>query len=475
MLSGLNRTSWMSALGWATFLVLHVSYLVDLPTWLFFFLLLASVVVACITSIWPLGVVIVYALMDVSVRSELSPYQGVASLETLWPVRVGVAVLAGLWIALAYSPRQLRIAQAPIRRAPVDVLRGTLIPLAVMAVAVDAYRYRDTGIPLFASNVDALRGVLREDSSLIVGLLRESWTLGALIAIVVLLVVQKRRPLDYIWAAFFAVGAFSGGSRNALLIAVVPPILAGIIYLRARVTQGLTRRQIWQRLGLAAGALVVGASAAASLMFYAGQRVLNGTGSFERDFQALYAGNPWGAAMGMTNLSLSSPLETWSRLYELQLGQMQELNLNVLAAVAFLTRPFGFEPDLYQITAELSSPYYMTVATFMGAPMRDFGLLGALGAAAVLGVVLGLLDRYLQQRRQIFALLGRSFVIYLGIFSVYEFQPFLYLSWLPVAFGLVVLSYLKKPPVKLVADAVGELFGRQRRENSPVEPAAKAP
>lgn len=449
-----NRFRNANLLGWVAFVVLHVSYLTTWPSWIFFPVLIAAALVTYATSMWPLGLVVVYALMDVSIRAELSPYNGQTTEETLWPVRLGVLLLSGIWLVLAYSPRQLRIANSPVRVPSMAVLRGSLAPLAIMAVLVDAYRYRDTGIPLFASNVDALRGVLREDSSLVVGLLREAWTLGALIAIVVVIIAAKRKPLDFVWAAFFAVGAFSGGSRNALLIAVVPPLLAGVIYLRARSKKSLTKHQIGFRIAsltVAAGATV---GAAAGLMYYSGQRVLNGTGSFERDFQALYAGDPWGAALGMTNLSLSSPLETWSRLFELQQGQEFELHLNVLASVAFLTRPFGFEPDLYEITAGLSQPYYMTVATFMGAPLRDFGLWGAIASAVVLGVLLGMLDRNLQGRRQVFALLGRGFLIYLGIFAAYEFQPYLYLSWLPIVFGLIVLQKLKRPPVRIVVDAL---------------------
>ena len=449
--------------GWATFLVVHIAYLTTFPNWLLFVILIAAVAVTYVTSMWPLGLVIVYALMDTSIRAELSPYNGQTTDETLWPVRLGVFLFAALWLLIAYSPRQLRIAAAPLRLPSLPILRGTLAPLAVMAVLVDAYRYRETGIPLFASNVDALRGVLREDSSLVVGLLRESWTLGALIAIVVVIIAQKRRPFDYFWAVFFAVGAFSGGSRNALLIAVVPPVLAGIIYLRARSGGSLTRKQLVLRLSALGSSVVVIAIAAAGLMYYAGQRVLNGTGSFERDFQRMYAGDPWGAAIGMTNLSLSSPLETWSRLYELQMGQAFELHLNVLASVAFLTRPFGFEPDLYEITAGLSAPYYMTVATFLGAPMRDFGIWGAVASAALLGLVVGLLDRCLQQRRHVFALLGRCFVIYIGIFAVYEFQPYLYLSWLPIAVGLFVLSKLKRPPIATVVEGVKSLRARASR------------
>lgn len=450
--------------GWITFVVVQAAYLVDLPTWLFFVVLVAGIAVTWVTSMWPLALVIVYSLMDVSVRSGLSPYQGAASDETLWPVRIGVAVFAGAWLVIAYGPRQQRYPRSPFRLPDFGVLRGSLLPLAIVAVLVDAYRYRNTGIPLFAGNVDALRGVLREDSSLIIGLLREAWTLGALIAILVVLIARHRRPLDFFWAAFFAVGAFSGGSRNALLIAVVPPLLAGFIYLRARKSPVSSRQRSIRLTAFGAGIAGIGV-AAAGLMYYAGQRVLNGTGQFERDFQALYAGNPWGAAIGMTNLSLSSPLETWSRLYEFELSHVHDMTLNVFASVAFAVRPFGFEPDLYEVTAGLSAPYYMTVATFMGAPLRDFGIVGALVSALVLGVGIGLLDRLLQRRRQVFALLARGFLIYIAIFSVYEFQPFLYLSWLPVILGLYVLSRLRIPPLQLPGAFVRRVRARTQADS----------
>lgn len=439
-------------------MALQSLYWLNAPGYLLVPALVGVAVFTYVSSIWPLGMIVIYALMEASVGSGMSPFSGTANDATLLPVRLGVAIVAGIWFAVAYSPSQIKNSIRPFEVPNFEVLRGARWPLAIVAVATDAYRFRNTGVPLFASNVDALRGVLREESSLVVGLLREAWTLGALIAILLVFISPRWKMTDIAWAAFFSVGAFSGGSRNALLIAVVPAIFAVVIFLRAKrgasaSEPALRKRKAATWIGLIAVALA-GIGSALSLMLYAGQRVLKGTGQFERDFQAMYEGNPWGAAFGMTNLTLSAPLETWSRLFLSEANTHHDLQLNIFASVAFLLRPFGMAPDLYEVTSALSAPYYMTVGTFMAAPMRDFGVWGALLTAVVLGASFGFIDKALQRKRNVFALAGRGFLIYIAYFSVYEFQPFLYLSWVPTVIGLVCLSKLKDSPVRLAIRAL---------------------
>lgn len=397
---------------------------------------------------WPIVLVAGFLAMLGAQLVIPSPYDSPYAFIGINILAAAVGVYASLWaLSSAVLGRPDRHLYSPLPDQPLP--HRLLAILLIVGVLGNVMVY-GLDWPLFADSVDASRAAGREASSMVTGFMRESLTLGLMISAAQLGLRSTQRAGLLVWVLAFVVGALGGGSRNSLLIALVPAGLTVIgIQARAGRARALNRgtiravkRPSKRRIGAYVGTAVALLGGLVGAFYFAGQRVLSGQGAFERAFQAQHEGNPFGAAIGAADLSLSAPIETFSRMASAQSGGQGELF--VLQSVRFLLAPFGIEPDLYATTLQFSYPYYMNVATFFAAPYLDFGLAGALVLVAAIGAGVGMVDGRFRGRGGFYAQLLRNYWIYIGIFALYEFLPFIYLAWLPVTLVLLALHRREK-------------------------------
>lgn len=399
----------------------------------------AALVLAVRWDAWYLGLVGLYSACMVAVHVMPGPYDAYASENTLMVLKAGVFIIAITWLAVrswpTNKPSSAEKLVIPIPAASLQIARWLCLLSGLIA---NISRYSQ-GVPLFSDQVDIVRQLAREQSNIITGLLSEGWTLGVMLTTASLL-IARRRPslLEISWLLIFALGAFAGASRNTLLTAVVPGVLVGLHFRsfpRLRqppVVQQRSRRGL-VRLGLA-GAV---AGLFGGLMWFQSQRILNGVGRFERAFQQQFAGDSIRATLASLDLSLSGSFETLSRLVVAGTGGSRT-EFTILQGMGAVPRWLGYDPNLYQITSALSEPYYMNTATYLAAPIVDFGLTGGVVASFVLGFIFGAVDRWLIRDRTVAGQLIRYYVIYVAVFSVYEFTPFIQPNWVPVI-GVLLL------------------------------------
>jgi hypothetical protein len=317
--------------------------------------------------------------------------------------------------------------------------RLCLYLLAVFAVAVVAAVLRFRGIvpPLFDNNPDAARQVLRERSNIVVGLLSEAWTLGMSISLLRALTSRGGRLVLYLAAtAVFTVGAALGASKNSVLVGLVPAIIAVLSVHRAAAKPRLMARRAPVAILLVAVALVGAA------VFLGGQRTLAGSGSFENEFRSRYGDNAITSSAGSLDLSLSSSVETFGRLWAQRETLEPEYGAYSLIFLGSRAEPLVGKVDLYSTTSQLSLPYYMNTATFVAIPLLDYGPIGAALFLAVLGLAVGLAERRLEFSTSPAQQLARGFVVYFAVFGIYELYPFIYPTWLALVPGLWVLHRL---------------------------------
>ncbi|WP_422741871.1 O-antigen polymerase [Mycobacterium sp. WMMD1722] len=296
------------------------------------------------------------------------------------------------------------------------------------------------GIPLLSDRVDVVRQYARENSNIVTGFLSEGWTVGMMLTLAPILVGRRRPKLaEMAWLLVFLIGAFAGASRNTLLTAVVPGVLVALHFRGLRQTdqqraQSQTPGRALNRYGIAAAVGV----AVLALMWFQSRRILNGVGVFERTFQRQYGDQPITATLASLDLSFSGSYETLSRLLAAGIGG-SDTQFTVLQGLGAVPRWLGYQPDLYETTSALSAPYYMNTATYLAAPLVDFGVTGALVASFLLGLFFGAVDRRLSGDASMAGQMIRYYVIYLAVFSVYEFVPFIQPSWIPVVVSLLII------------------------------------
>jgi hypothetical protein len=353
----------------------------------------------------------------------------------------------GRWLAARQRARSKRreATGRPTLAWPSETrLRVYLLVVLAVAVLAAVLRFRGTVPPLFASNPDAARQVLRERSSIVVGLLSEAWTLGMAISLLRALTGGRRYRRGYlVLAAIFTFGAALGASKNSVLVGIAPALVAALSVRREQPPHRThsVRRQARiftkTRVVVMIGLVVLGAA-----IFLGGQRTLAGSGTFENAFRASY-GNPVTASLGSLDLALSSSTETFGRLW----AQRDDIpaghgaySLMFMGSHADLL--FAHRVDLYATTAQLSQPYYMNTATFVAIPLLDYGVPGAAVFLLLLGLCTGLGERWLEFSAGPAQQIGRGFVIYLAIFGVYELYPAIYPTWLALVPGLLCLHLM---------------------------------
>lgn len=401
---------------------------------------------AAIWDAWYLALTGLFAAGMAAVGLIVNPYDESASESTLWLLKLAITLSCLAWaLVTTFAGAKAREVKVRILWPSRRLLTWARAVLVGAAAVADLFRYQ-SGIPLFSSTIDVSREELRQTGNIVTGLLHEGWTVALMLTVAVFIAHRGfKAPTEYIWLIVCVLGAFGGASRNALLIAVVPAVLFAIALYNPHTTLTSGRKpthRVW-RIGVfasGAAALIAGGL----LMLFSATRVLKGTGGYERAFQALYDGNPFGAMLGSLDLTLSSSFETFARLYNASPEGFGPLQLTTLQFLGSVVRAFGFHPDLYVITSGLSAPYYMNTATYLAAPLVDFGWPGAVVFAVLFGVGAGAIDVLLRRKSDVSLQLVRYYFIYIFLFAVYEFTPFISPSWVAVLASLLLLAFLAR-------------------------------
>ncbi|SCG38790.1 O-antigen polymerase [Micromonospora inositola] len=333
----------------------------------------------------------------------------------------------------------------PTLRWPSDNrLTAFLLVVLLIAIIGGALKFGTTLPPLFAENPDVARASLGEKSNIYVGLLAEAWTLGMAISLLRALNGKAEARWRYLLlVVVFTFGAALGASKNSVLVGIVPALVAALSTRRETAMSSRNRRIA------ALVVILIGLGAVGGAVYLGGQRTLAGTGTFEDQFRAQYGGNPIYTSVGSLDLSLSSSVETFGRLWEHRAEHELAWGRYSLTFTGSVGDRFLGPVDLYKVTGGLSQPFYMNTATFAAVPLMDYGPVGAAIFLALTGLCVGFVERRLGQTRSPAHHLGRAFLIYYATFGVYEFYPVIQPFWLSLVPGLVAF-YLVSNPSRLV-------------------------
>ncbi|MFI7606790.1 O-antigen polymerase [Micromonospora sp. NPDC049366] len=329
-------------------------------------------------------------------------------------------------------------ASRPTLRWPPDHRLMTFL-LVVLAVAVigGLLKFGGTLPPLFADNPDVARAELGRNSNIYVGLLAEAWTLGMAVSLLRVLNGSSEGRWRYLLlVVVFTFGAALGASKNSVLVGIVPALVAALSTRRETAMSSKNRRVA------AVVVILIGLGAVGAAVYLGGQRTMAGTGTFEDQFRAQYGNSALYSSVGSLDLSLSSSVETFGRLWEHREEHDPAWGRYSLTFAGSVGERLLGPVDLYKITAELSLPFYMNTATFVAVPLMDFGPVGAGIYLAVLGLGVGFFERRLGRTRSPAHHLGRAFLIYYATFGVYELYPVIQPFWLSLVPGLIAFSLI---------------------------------
>jgi hypothetical protein len=398
----------------------------------------ATAFFAARAGLWWLGLTAAaWAAAFAAVLIFPGPYDSAAGPAVV-PVLAGFAgCFLGGWLAgrlLAGRARGPVAAVRPVLVWPserrLQVYLGVVLVVAVLSAAL---RFRGTLPPVFASDPDAARALLGQRDNIYTGVLGQAWTVG--LAVALLRSVAGGARLRWLYIALsvvFAGGAALGASKNAVLVGIVPALIAALA----------TRRPPTGKPPLVKPVITIallGGFAVLLAAFLGGQRTLAGNGLFEDEFRSRYGANPVAASVASLDLSLSSSTETFGRLWQQRDAVPRE---HGAYSLKFAGRPgvaLVGPTDLYLITSQLSMPYYMNTATFVAIPLLDFGPFGAAGYLALLGLLVGVVDRRLESSTGPAQHLGRAFVVYYAAFGIYELYAAIQPFWLGLVPGLFAL------------------------------------
>lgn len=369
---------------------------------------------------WPATFLGVLGVMVNLACANMGIYSGYSDFVRLWPVRVGGLLLALTWYAVArkfHSKTYARI----VLFSRTSLFRLALTFAAVAGAIGSALQFR-AGIPLFQPQVDIARQFARENTNVFVGVLQQGWTIGLLLCLGAILLDRNRRGSLYVFLGYFALGSSLGGSRNALLSGVVPVGVAWLM--KARLERSNVREHVkysgWAKLAV----FCLGAVLVLGAMIYSSHRILNGTGAFEVAFQSQVGPGIVSRLTHMLILTLTAPLETWTRIDLLMDVNTIPFEFQTMAWAGSLLERVGFSPSMNEIAASVSQPYYMNATTFAGPPLVDFGRVGVLVVAVAIGLVVGFLVREAKKSDDLPALLLFGYVVYVAFLGLYSFQPF---------------------------------------------------
>ncbi|MET7668457.1 O-antigen polymerase [Micromonospora luteifusca] len=362
----------------------------------------------------------------------------VGTLPTELPAEPKTVILPAVGTPPTELPAEPKL--ATLRWPAESRLRVFVLFMLLLSLIGMALKFRGEVPPLFADNPDAAREVVRLRSNLVTGLFSEFWWIGLAISLLRALTGKAEgRRFYLLFIVIFTFGAALGASKNSVLLGVVPALVAALSVRRSATISPKNR------LRASLVVVVIGIVAVGAAVVLGGQRTLAGTGLFEDQFRAQYGASPLYASVGSLDLSLSSSVETFGRLWEVRDQHPPSWGRFTLTFTGSVgDRLFG-EADLYKITAGLSKPFYMNTATFVAIPLLDYGPIGAAIFLGLLGLAVGIIDRRLTYASSPTHHLTRAFVIYFAAFGVYELYPVVQPFWLALIPGLAALYLLSKP------------------------------
>ncbi|MGC4748936.1 O-antigen polymerase [Micromonospora sp. DT201] len=386
----------------------------------------------------------VWSAAMLAVQTLPGPYDSWAGKAVL-PVLAGyVSVFLAAWAigrqVISWRTDRINLPMPrprPQLRWPTDrrLLTYLLVLLGIASVTA-AIRFRGVVPPLFADNPDVARQALRLQSSIVIGLLSEAWTLGMGVSLLRAVSGNRSRSLIfYVLAGVFTVGAALGASKNSVLVGIAPALIAALSARHSRPRASKSFKKIPVILLIAA--VVLGTA-----VFLGGQRTMAGTGSFETEFRSRYGNSALASSAASLDLSLSSSTETFGRLWSQRENFEPTYGAYSLTFLGSHAQPLFGQVDLYGLTSQLSQPYFMNTATFVAIPLLDYGPIGVLFFLAALGLAIGSTERWFEFSASPAAQLGRGFIVYFALFGVYELYPLIYPTWLSLVPGLWVLHWL---------------------------------
>lgn len=311
-------------------------------------------------------------------------------------------------------------------------LRAAGIFLVVVGFAGVALKAQRTGgLALFSSEIDSLRSAGGIEIPAWMTMMTNSLFLSAWS----FLLAGSSRPrgsarsFDFSLAALGLLGVIFGASRNTILITLLVPAI--FAYLTGATRLMSRRAFVWLVVTAMAVALV------ASGLFFVRTGQHKG-GTFESAFYSYVVPDTPTALRPLLPLyiGLTSPLETLNRT-TIRSDSAQPGVSYFFPGIPPEITPFGPRGDFYGFTRIVSRPYYFNVATFLGAPYLDGGLLMAMTLALLMGFAIGCARRLLLRAPSPANLAIIAYLTYLIAFLIYE-NMFTFYT-LSVAFDLMVI------------------------------------
>jgi oligosaccharide repeat unit polymerase len=359
--------------------------------------------------------IIWYAGVSISQLKLLHGY------ETSWSQTTTFLVFAGpLFFAAGSAICSFGIAR-PKSGLKLDLLRvdrlqsSALILLGLGVGGLYLKTQATGGIPLLSSNIDSLRSAGGIKIHAWITMLTDCFYLSAWMWM--LSAIRSRGWLRIragIMIVVALVGVAFGASRNTLLVAVFVPIVFAYISgatrnIRSSTAFGVVAGMVTLLL-IVSGLFFVrtGQHEGAVFETYFYREVVPATDSTLRPLLPVYVG-------------LATPLETLNRVVR-EFSSTAPVSHGTYSAPGIPPEisPFGPRSDFYQVTGELSRPYYFNVATYEGTLFADGGVLLVLTVSFILGLGFSWVRRKLLANPTVMTVGFAAYITYLSVFLVYE-------------------------------------------------------
>jgi oligosaccharide repeat unit polymerase len=331
-----------------------------------------------------------------------------------------VFVVAALFMGGVSPVRgSFRIEPSALRIRRLLLACYVLLPAALFGLAWKASILG--GIPLLSGRIDVLRMRAYTPEAHVPGwvtLLSNGFHLTFWIALAILYVGQftlhrSTKGVVYFMAAVSLFGVSAGGSRNAILFALLVPTIVAYLLTGTR----LPRR--YRRLAFASALVALVSVTAFSLV-----RMHQGPSALNRFVTDVAGDNVAHDGALLMYMGATFGLETERRLVaEVPARESYTSGTASLQLLPDVLFPNG-KPSYDKITSQLTrdrdpSPHW-TIATYQGRAFLDFGFAGVLVVSAVLGLVLGLAYRLARGGTWLVLAVVAAYATYYAAFLPYE-------------------------------------------------------
>lgn len=284
--------------------------------------------------------------------------------------------------------------------------------------------FRSTGIPLFSNDVDSARGAVRassENGNLLAGTLYSAFTACVWYCVgLPWSTTVRRKPMLVSGGVLGLAGAALGGSRNDILLCVSVPVIAWLARGQRSRNPGVDSRPLLWSLRVWAPIALI------TFLSFGGSRVVHSASAVGRSTSSAANGDNLKAGLLLLQLNSTSQFETLGRLQQISSDlHSSGFNLYSTSRIPLLSAN-NDSSDYQQVMINASAPFHMTVATFAGYLILDVhgnAVTNSLMAIAI-GAFLGGLAEHNRRSWKTGALLRHGLIVYVLLFSVYDFLPF---------------------------------------------------